>query len=105
MEWQSNLDLSAGFSYSVAETCPACGGTGTLEGDDDSNRSYEYEPSGDPHDPVWVTATVAVPTDYFSCPTCHLVLDTYELIEQAGLPAGFTAVEDDPPPEQEYGND
>ena len=34
--------------------------------------------------------------DDFSCPTCHLVLDRYELIEQAGLPATFDVIDDDP---------
>jgi hypothetical protein len=40
-----------------------------------------------------------------SCPTCHLVLDSYELIEQAGLPATFEVIDDNPPPEPDYGND
>jgi hypothetical protein len=105
MEWQSNPDLSLGLSYSQAETCPACGGTGTLEGEDSSDRSYTYEPDDDEYEPISVWATVTVPADYFSCPTCHLVLDRYELIEQAGLATTFDVIDDDPPPEPEYGND
>ena len=47
-----------------------------------------------------------MPAEYFSCPTCHLVLDGYELISQAGLSDTFEAVDDDPEwSEPEYGND
>ncbi len=105
MEWQSNPDLSIGLSYSQPETCPACGGTGTLEGDDSSDTSYNYEPNDDEYDGISVWATVTVPADYFSCPTCHLVLDRYELIEQAGLATTFEVIDDDPAPEPDYGND
>ena len=90
---------------SRAARCPACGGAGTLEGDDSSDRSYNYEYEDEQHGPVSVWATVTVPADYFSCPTCHLVLDRYDLIEQAGLPTTFEAIDDHPPQEPDYGND
>jgi hypothetical protein len=107
MDWQSNPDLTAGLRYSEAATCPACESTGNLEGDDGSDMSYQYEPGDDEYDPGTTWAEITVPADYFSCPTCHLVLDRYELIEQAGLPTTFEVVDDDPPvpEEQEYGND
>jgi hypothetical protein len=105
MEWQANPDLTLGLSYSQAETCPACGATGTLEGDDSSDTSYTYEPSDDDYDPISIWATATVPADYFSCPTCHLVLDRYELIEQAGLPTTFEATEENSLEEPDYGND
>jgi hypothetical protein len=38
---------------------------------------------------------IAVHAEYFSCPTCHLVLDDYELIVQAGLPDSFEFVDED----------
>ncbi len=102
MEWQANPDLSIGLGYSQPESCPACGGTGSLEGEDSSDRTYNYEPSEDFHT-AWTTITV--PADYFSCPTCHLVLDRYELIERAGLSTTFEVIDDNPPPEPDYGND
>jgi hypothetical protein len=105
LEWQSNPDLTARLSYSQAVGCPACGGAGTLEGEDSSDRSYNYEYEDEEHGPVSVSATVTVPADYFSCPTCHLVLDKYELIEQADLPTSFETIDDDPPEEPDYGND
>lgn len=105
MEWQSNPDLTAGLTYSEAAICPACGNTGTLEGEDSGDMSYNYEPSGDEYDPITVSATITVPAEYFSCPACHLVLDRYELIEQADLPTTFYAIDDNPPEEPEYGND
>jgi hypothetical protein len=110
LEWQSKPDLTICLSYSTTETCPACGGSGTLEGDDGSDMSYEYgydnfdgESEGDV---VSAWANINVPADYFSCSTCHLVLDGYELIEQAGLPGEFEVIDEDPVlPEAEYGND
>jgi len=105
MEWQANPDLTAGLSYSEAATCPACGSTGTLEGDDDSDMSYQYEPGDDEWEPGTTWAEITVPAEHFSCPTCHLVLDRYELIEQAGLPTDFEVTEDNPPQEPDYGND
>jgi hypothetical protein len=105
MEWQSNPDLTAGLTYSEAAICPACGSTGTLEGDDGSDRSHNYEVEDDGCDPGWAWVTITVPADYFSCPACHLVLDSYELIEQADLPTTFDVIDDNPPEEPEYGND
>lgn len=51
--------------------------------------------------------TLTVDADYFSCPTCQLVLDGYEFIERAGLPTTFLVEGDvgDVYPEPEYGND
>jgi hypothetical protein len=65
----------------------------------------EYEQLGDEHYDVWVNLSVG--SDYFSCSTCHLILDGYELLEAAGLddqfpdvgsPADFADPDD-------YGND
>jgi len=106
MEWKSNPDLTAGLSYSAPETCPACGGTGTLEGDDGSDSSLQYDYGDGENDLGSVWAEVTVPADRFSCSTCHLVLDGWDLIEQAGLPTTFEAIDDDPDlPEPDYGND
>lgn len=101
LEWIANPDLTAGLRYSVPEPCPACGSAGTLEGDDSSDMTYDY----DEDDPGSRWATATVPGDHFSCSTCHLVLDGYELIVQADLPSAFTVFDEDPPPDFEYGND
>ena len=104
-EWRTNPNLTISLSYSTTETCPACGTAGTLEGDDDSDKSYEVD-YDDEYGYTNVSATISVPAEYFSCPACHLVLDGYELISQAGLPDTFTAIDDDPEwPEPDYGND
>ena len=51
-------------------------------------------------------ARVNVPAECFSCPTCHLVLDGYELIERANLPDTFETIDDNPElAELDYGND
>ncbi len=110
MEWESDPDLTIGLSYSTTEICPACGAAGTLEGDDGSDMSYDYDydySDGEGEgDVISARATINVPADYFSCSTCHLVLDGYELIEQADLPGTFEVIDDDPIlPEPEYGND
>jgi hypothetical protein len=105
VEWQSNLDHSARLRYSVREICPACGAVGTLDGEDSSDTTLEveYDKEGFP-EAVW--AAIAVPAEHFSCSNCHLILDRYELIQQAGLPETFEVVDDNPDlGEGEYGND
>ena len=106
MEWQSNPDLTIGLSYSTASACPACEEAGTLEGDDGSDMSYEYAHDEETGEVVDAWARVNVPAECFSCPTCHLVLDGYELIERANLPDTFETIDDNPEwPEPDYGND
>lgn len=108
-EWRSSSDLTSGRTYYAAQECPACGEDGTLEGDDGSDvQSFEYNYDREDGSPVGATAQINVPAEYFSCPTCHLVLDTYELIGQADLPDSFEFIDNDPDwPEEEpdYGND
>jgi hypothetical protein len=104
-EWQSNPDLSVRLRYNVREGCPACGALGVLEGVDSSDMTYEVEYDEDGA-PDAVRAIVTVPAEYFSCSNCHLILDRYELIEQADLPGTFEVIDEDPEwPEPEYGND
>ncbi|MCP8711798.1 MULTISPECIES: hypothetical protein [Streptomyces] len=104
-EWKpGSVDVDAGLKYRTVETCPACGAEGRLEGDTVSDTDYYYEQvSEEDYD---VTVSVTVDADYFSCPTCQLVLNGYELIVQAGLPDSFET-EGDPDDfiEPEYGND
>lgn len=105
MEWNADLDLRAGLSYSDSETCPACGATGTLEGENILETSYESESGENEEDSGSFWAELTIGADYFSCPTCHLVLDRYELTEQAGLSDTILAVDDEPDYEPDYGND
>jgi hypothetical protein len=105
LEWGNATDLTAGHSYSAPAQCPACGSPGMAEGDDNSDMEYQYDGGYGDEEQGWVWATVTVPVDYFSCPTCRLVLDGYELIEQSGMAETFTVIDDDPPREPEYGND
>jgi hypothetical protein len=105
MEWKASPDLTVGFGYSAPANCPACGEAGTLEGDDSSDMEYDYavDHEGDPTN-AW--ATIHVPSEYFSCRTCHLVLDGSDLIDEVGLPGTFDVIDDDPEwPEPDYGND
>jgi hypothetical protein len=104
-EWKPGLDRSAGLSYQTTETCPACGSEGILEGDDVEDTKVEWQQvSEDDFDAV-VTHTVGA--EYFSCPTCQLVLDRYEFIEHAGLSSSFSVAGDpeDAYSEPDYGND
>lgn len=105
MEWQASPDLTVGLGYHEPATCPACGGVGTLEGDDSSDMDYDFDVDRE-GEPVSAWATIHVPVEYFSCPACHLVLDGYELIDHVGLPDTFDVIDDDPEwPEPDYGND
>lgn len=86
-EWKQVGDLSAWLMYRSVEICPACSSQGILEGDNITDREIEYQQIDEYDFDTVVTLTIDV--DYFSCPTCQLVLDGYELITQAGLPATF----------------
>lgn len=107
MEWDTIPDLTLGMTYSTPAQCPACGSSGTAEGEDSSAADYRYEVEYDEEEgPIGMWAEITVPIDYFSCPTCHLVLDRYEMVVEAGMTETFTVIDDDPdPPEPDYGND
>lgn len=96
--------LSAGLHYSTAQTCPACGDAGLLEGEDiDDAQAHHQQVAEDAYD-SWMELTIG--SSYFSCDRCHLVLDSYELVEASDLPASFDATgEIGDFWEPEYGND
>lgn len=114
-EWKTGQYLTAQMPYSEAATCPACGSVGLLEGEVVENTEIHHPPYGygadeeyDRYDPNDVSVTLTVGAEHFSCPTCQLVLNSYELIEQAGLETEFDAegdVDDYLAQEPEYGND
>lgn len=100
--WSLSAHLEAGLSYSDEAICPACGSVGTVESDDAQKREIEW--SGDPEE--YPTVLVTFIPDYFSCPVCHLTLDDYELIAEAGLDDEHEVESDEPPyDESEYGNE
>ena len=94
-------------------TCSFYGGSkqaGAEKGDHEPHRSHPPSRRRPGRDAAALVAsaraTINVPADYFSCSTCHLVLNGHELIEQADLPGTFEVIDDDPIlPEPEYGND
>jgi len=103
-EWGRTVVMDAGFKYATTATCPACGATGKLEGENDNDHEMIVERISDDDFDVWVEVTVEA--DYFSCETCRLVLDAYELLEQAGLETSFTTAGDMADfAEPDYGND
>ncbi|MFJ2014697.1 hypothetical protein ACIQJ8_16050 [Streptomyces globisporus] len=103
-EWSPGLDLTASLDHRTVETCPACDSAGVLEGDTVSDTDFRYSQYRE--EDYEVEVTITVDSDYFSCPTCHLTLNGYELLAQAGLPETFET-EGDPSDfyEAEYGND
>ncbi len=104
MEWQTSPGLGIALGYQQPATCPACGEVGTLEGDDATDTDFEVGRDDDGEPMAW--ATIHVPSEYFICPTCRLVLDGYELIDHVGLPDTFDVIDDNPEwPEPDYGND
>jgi hypothetical protein len=73
---------------------------------DGSDTEFEFDYDPDDGIPTDGWARINVPAEYFSCSTCHLVLDDYALIEQAKLPDSFDFIDTDPEwPEPDYGND
>ncbi|MFG1709778.1 hypothetical protein ACFLIM_42040 [Nonomuraea sp. M3C6] len=103
-EWQTSQVLTGHLSYSGTAACPACGSMGTIEGEDITDTETTYEQYSEEDFDVLVTHTIGA--EYFSCSVCHLVLDSYELLDQAGVDDSFT-VDGDPSDayEGDYGND
>jgi rubredoxin len=100
--WErGGLHLGVDEAYQSEAACPACGAYGTAEGDVADDEDVVW--SGDPDDMPVLEVTFT--PDYFSCPVCHLVLDSYELIAQAGLNEPITIATDREYQETEYGND
>jgi hypothetical protein len=103
-QWSSPFDVKAYLAHSVKATCPACGATGTLEGDYELSSTMRHDQISEEDWETYVDLTVSA--DYFSCPQCRLVLNGYELIEAAELPLEFGAIGDPADyVEAEYGND
>jgi hypothetical protein len=103
-EWNRQTDLTAALSHRTDEVCPACGDTGVLEGEEVLSSKPHYERVGEDDFDAWVDLTIGV--DYFSCSTCKLIIDGYELLEAASLPVSFEDtgnIRDYM--ESEYGND
>jgi hypothetical protein len=86
-EWQPGTSRLAGLSFSADDECPACGATGTIEGEHVVETRVDYDRFSD-YD-VEPIVLHEVPSDYFSCSNCELVLDGYELIEKSTLSNSF----------------
>ena len=104
--WERRRDRSGHLAHQVHVECPACGSPdGVLEGDDVLHSETRWEQiSESDYD---ATVTLIVGMSYFSCDTCHLVLDGFELLGAAGLDDTIEA-EGDPEDaweEPDYGND
>ncbi|MFI8301368.1 hypothetical protein ACIGCZ_36270 [Streptomyces nigra] len=111
-EWKSAQYLSASMSHSEAATCPACELAGLLEGEEaiaeeiHHPRFGGYTDEGESYYLDDGSVSLTISADHFSCAGCQLVLNSYELIRQAGLPTEFDAEGDfDDYQEPEYGND
>jgi hypothetical protein len=103
-EWNRQSDLTAGLSHSTDEVCPACGDTRVLEGEKVLSSQPHYEQVSEGDFDAWVDLTIG--SDYFSCSTCKIVIDGYELLEATGLPVSFGDTGDiSDYMEPEYGND
>ncbi|WP_373070815.1 hypothetical protein [Gemmatimonas sp.] len=103
--WERPRDLSIGGSHSTAADCPACGSEdGLLEGDEIVDQEIHTEQLSESDFDVWIDLEVAA--NHFSCSTCHLVLDSFDLIDAAALPVTIEAI-GDPGDfwEPDYGND
>lgn len=104
-EWARFPDRTAGLDYHEAAVCPSCGEEGIVEGDYVLDRERNYERISEDDYDVWDELTVSA--EYFSCPTCQLVLDSVELVDAAGLEETFWIRDDEPDTslDLEYGND
>ncbi|MET8426851.1 hypothetical protein [Nocardia sp. NPDC004860] len=109
-KWQAPQRWTPVMDYSASATCPACSGIGMLEGSDIADRRVtEYGGNEGDHF-IGIIAEIDVSPEYFSCPTCRLVLDRFELIAETELGDECFTIEVDPEDladwlEPEYGND
>jgi hypothetical protein len=87
-EWErTSAGGLAELGFSADEECPACGSTGTMEGEDVMAAHVEEEVV-DPD--YWETSVgLMVSSLHFFCPTCLLTLDSAEMLKAAGLPDEF----------------
>lgn len=104
--WQPGTAVDAGLKHGADETCPVCSHVGLIEGDEVEDAAARYEQVSEDDFDVYVDLTVS--SEYFSCSNCGLVLDSYDLVVEAGLNESFGA--DGEPSdlgeyEGEYGND
>lgn len=99
------LDPGFDLRYSGEETCPACGATGKLEGEEVTNTEVEYERISEEDYDVNVTHTVWA--EFFSCSACGLSLDNPEYLEHFDMEQAFEVVGEpsDIDYGDEYGND
>ena len=105
-EWSRHRPglLSAGLHYSTTATCPACDDEGLLEGEDVEDAEAHHEQVAEDAYDSWME--LAIGSTYFSCDRCHLVLDSYELVEASDLPIAFNVTgELEDFWEPDYGND
>ncbi|WP_380165637.1 hypothetical protein [Jannaschia sp. R86511] len=104
-QWKPGQLLTAGLKHSGNAGCPACGRDGVIEGNEVTDVETEYLQIAENDYDVLVSLTVE--SEYFSCASCGLVLDEYELLMEAEVPSDFRTDGDsgDIDREEEYGND
>lgn len=105
-DWSPGDALPAGLRYHNSVTCPACGGRGTIEGEEAIDVDIRYERLYEDDYDVMVDVTASA--EYFSCPECGLILDNYQLVKQAGFESTFNTEGSDADTadyEPDYGND
>jgi hypothetical protein len=100
--WERADDGRYMWTYADSADCPACGALGVLEADDADDKEVHW-----PEDPDDYPSVDAVFTpEHFACPRCHLSLDGWELLAEAGLADQVRVATDESPYEDsEYGND
>lgn len=97
------------LSYWTPATCPACGEQGRVEGEEKLEVQYDYPRGGYVEEEGYISpdVRVLVATDLFACPTCHLVVNDWEVLSASELPTEFETEgdESDIEVEEEYMNE
>lgn len=88
------------MSFSSAVTCPACGNTGSLIGEEVASSEVEYD-----HETGEALELLAVFPEVFECQHCGLLLEGQRYLDAAGLDELISDEREYEPEWDDYGND
>jgi len=88
VEWERFNSPMINWNHRAYSLCPACGNEAEMGGDEILERDVSH-PYIDRYDDAEPQVTLTVATEELACEHCHLVLNTFELLELANIDTSF----------------